>query len=307
MKVQTLWYIRRGSEVSGPFPGKLVSRDWLLGRFLASDEASSDQVFWAPLDTIPELRPRIGGIKYRIVGSADAPTDWVRERHAAALRWVDERHLRDRRDFQDTSLLAQNRRGKERRVHKENQEWSRMRLLHADLEASFKQNRERFIGIGLVLLLLLALALYATLRLAPVNPIKVDFQGNSTACAQAAAAKVDWTRCDKAGTWLSGVDLTSAKLYRVRFNAANLSHSDLSYAMISGADLSFSNLAQAKLIGANLTSADLRFADLSNADLRYADLRNAKLEGATLLGARLDDATWVDGRSCVGISVGTCQ
>ena len=165
MKVQTLWYIRRGSEVSGPFPGKLISRDWLLGRFLASDEASSDQVFWAPLDTIPELRPRIGGIKYRVVGTADAPMDWVRERHAAALRWVDERHLGDRRDSQDVSLLAQNRRGKERRVHKENPEWSRMRLLHADLEVSFKQNRDRFIGIGLVLLVLLALALYAALRL----------------------------------------------------------------------------------------------------------------------------------------------
>ena len=307
MKVQTLWYLRRGTQVSGPFPGKLISRDWLLGRLLATDEASSDQVFWAPLDTIPELRPRIGGIKYRVVGTADAPMDWVRERRAAALRWIDERHLHDRRDAQDTNLLAQNRRGKERRVHKENPEWSRLRLIHADMEASFKLNRERFIGIGLLLLALLALALYAALRLAPVNPIKVDLQGTSTACAQAAAAKVDWSRCDKAGTWLAGANLTSAKLYGARFNAANLSQSDLSYAYISGADLSFSNLAQAKLVGANLTSADLRFADLSNADLRYADLRNAKLEGATLLGARLDDATWVDGRSCVGISVGSCR
>lgn len=307
MKMQTLWYVRRGTQISGPFPGKLISRDWLLGRFLATDEASNDQVFWAPLDTIPELRPRIGGIKYRIVGSADAPTDWVRERHAAALRWVDERHLRDRRDTQSSSVMAQNRRGHDRRVHKENPEWSRMRLIHADLEARFKQNREHFIGISLLLLALLALALYAALRLAPVTPVKVDFQGSGATCAQAAAPQVDWSRCDKGGTWLADVNLTSAKLYGVRFNAANLSQSNLSYANISGADLSFSNLAQAKLMGANLTSADLRFADLSNADLRYADLRNAKLEGATLLGARLDGATWVDGRSCVGISVGRCQ
>ena len=307
MKMQTLWYIRRSTLVSGPFPAKLISRDWMLGRFLATDEASSDQVFWAPLDAIPELRPHIGGIKYRVVGSADAPTDWVRERHAAALRWVDERHQRDRRDPQDTSPQAQNRRGGDRRQQRENPEWARMRLLHADFETSFRKNREHFIGVGILLLTLLGLALYAALKLAPVNPVKIDLQGSSAACAQSASANVDWTRCDKGGTWLEGVDLTSAQLYGARFNAANLSHSNLTYANISGGDLSFANLAQAKLIGANLTSANLNYADLRNADLRYADLRNAKLEGASLLGARLDEATWVDGRSCAAISVGACQ
>lgn len=307
MKVQTLWYIRRGEQISGPFPAKLISRDWMLGRFLNTDEASSDQVFWAPLDAIPELRPHIGGIKYRVVGTADAPLDWVGERRAAALRWVDERHRHDRRDPNDTSLLAKNRRGPERRVHLENPEWAALRLHHADLEVEIKHKRDRFIGIGLLLLALLGLALYAALHLAPVNPIKVDFRGPNAACSQPAASQVDWTRCDKSGTWLKEVDLSSAMLSGARFNAANLSLSNLTYANLAGGDLSFANLAQAKLIGANLTSANLQFADLSNADLRYADLRNVQLDGASLLGARLDEATWVDGRKCAAISVGECQ
>lgn len=307
MKLQTLWYIRRGDEISGPFPAKLISRDWMLGRFQATDEASSDQVFWAPLDAIPELRPKIGGIKYRVVGTADAPLDWVSERRAAALRWVDERHQRDRRSPHDTSLLAQSRRGAERRIHTENSEWTRLRQLHADLEEAFKHKRDHFIGIGFVLLLLFGLVVYAVLKFKPVNPIKVDFHGPNAVCSQPAEASVDWRRCDKNGTWLKGANLASAMLKGVHFNAANLSQSDLSYANISGGDLSFSNLSQAKLVGANLTSANLLYADLSNADLRYADLRNAQLSGATLLGARLDEATWTDGRTCAAISVGECK
>jgi len=307
MKVQTLWYVRRGEQISGPFPAKLISRDWMLGRFLSTDEASSDQVFWAPLDAIPELRPHIGGIKYRVVGTADAPLDWVGERRAAALRWVDERHQRDRRDPNDSSLLARNRRGPERRVHPENPEWATLRQRHADLEEAIRHKHDRFIGVGLVLLTLLALTLYALIELSPVNPIKVDFRGPNAACAQPPGPQVDWTNCDKSGTWLTGADLTSAMLNGARFNAANLSQSNLTYANLAGADLSFANLAQAKLVGANLTSTNLQFADLRNADLRYADLRNAQLNGATLLGARLDEATWVDGRKCAAISVGECQ
>ena len=307
MKAQTLWYIRRGSEISGPFPAKLISRDWLLGRYQTTDEASSDQVFWAPLDAVAELQPRVGEIKYRMVGTADAPRDWVSERRAAALRWGDERHRPDRRNPPDTKLPAQNRRGMERRLQAENPEWAALRQRHADIEMALKQRRERFIGIGATLFVLLGLALYALLKFAPVNPVKVDFYGPQVACSQPAAAQVDWTRCDKSGAWLKGVNLTSAVLLGARFNAANLSHSNLSYANISGGDLSFANLTQTKLVGANLTSANLLYAELRDADLRYADLRNAQLGGATLLGVRLDEATWVDGRKCLAISVGECK
>lgn len=307
MKTQKLWFVRHGGRISGPFPAKLISQDWMLGRFQATDEASIDRVLWAQIQAIPEFQPHLTPIKNRIVGSADAPLDWERERREAALRWVDERRRPDRREGESAELSVQNRRGPDRRLQPDSPEWAALRQRHAEVEAGLKRRRERFIGIGVVLLALLAVVVYAVFHFAPVNPIKVGFQGPYAACSEPPASQVNWVRCDKNGAWLKGVDLTSALLGGVRFNAANLSHSNLSYANLTGADLSFANLQQTKLIGANLTSANLTYAELRDADLRYADLRGAKLDAASLIGARLDDATWVDGRHCLAISMGECK
>lgn len=307
MKVQKLWFVRHGGRVSGPFPAKLISQDWMLGRFQGTDEASIDRVLWTPIQEIPELQPHIAGIKHRIVGTADAPLDWERERREAALRWVDERHQRDRRDQREANPLAINRRGQERRVQPESPEWAMLRQRHAELEAALKRRRDRFIGISGVLLGLLALVLYAVFNLPPINPVKVGFHDVSAACSAPPAARVNWARCDKNGAWLKGMDLASAMLRKTHLNAANLSHSDLSFANLADSDLSFANLDQAKLVGANLRSANLAYAELRDADLRYADLRGAKLDTATLIGARLDEASWVDGRKCAAISVGECK
>lgn len=306
MRMQKLWFVRHGDRISGPFPAKLISQDWMLGRFQATDEASFDRVLWAQIQEIPELQPHIMHIKNRVVGTADAPLDWERERREAALRWVDERHRHDRREDAGALLSAPNRRGPDRRVP-ENPEWAVLRQRHADVEAALRRRRERFIGIAIVLLGLLALVLYAVFSFSPVNPVKVGFHGPYAACSEPASTQVNWARCDKNGAWLKGVDLTSALLRETRFNAANLSFSNLSYANLSGADLSFANLQQTKLVGANLTSANLTYAELRDADLRYADLRGAKLDAATLIGARLDDATWIDGRLCAVVSVGECK
>jgi hypothetical protein len=307
MKVQKLWFVRHGGRVSGPFPAKLISQDWILGRFQASDEASVDRVFWAEIKDIPELQPHITQLKNRIVGSADAPLDWEKERREAALRWVDERHQADRRDQAGPQPPASNRRGDDRRTHPDNSEWAALRQHHAAVQDELKKRRERFVGIGLALLGLLALVLYAVFNFAPVNPVKVGLHGPEAICSDAAGARVNWIRCDKNGAWLKGVNLSSAQLRETHFNAANLSHSNLSFANLMGSDLSFANLQQAKLVGANLSSANLSYAELRDADLRYADLRGAKLDGASLIGARLDAATWADGRKCLAISVGSCK
>jgi hypothetical protein len=307
MKVQKLWFVRHGGRLSGPFPAKLISQDWILGRFQATDEASIDRVLWAQIKDIPELQPQITRLKNRIVGSADAPLDWEKERREAALRWVDERHQRDRRDQAGPQPLAINRRGDDRRTHPDSPEWAALRQRHAELQAELKKRRERFIGIGLVLVGLLALVLYAVFNFTLVNPVKVGLHGPYAACSEPAGAQANWVRCDKNGAWLKGVNLTSAQLRETRFNAANLSHGNLSFANLTRSDLSFANLQEAKLIGANLTSANLTYAELRDADLRYADLRGAKLDGASLIGARFDAATWVDGRKCLAISVGACK
>ena len=307
MKTQNLWFVRHGGRVSGPFPAKLVRQDFMLGRFHATDEASIDRVQWAQIQEIPELQPHITQIKNRIVGTADAPLDWERERREAALRWIDERYQRDRRDQEGAQAIDTNRRGLDRRLQPESPEWIELRQRHATSELELKQRRERFVGIGIVLLVLLALVVYAVFSFSPINPVKVSFHGPSAACSDPAASRINWASCDKNGAWLKGADLSNALLSQARFNAANLSHANLYYANLTGADLSFAKLQQTKLIGANLTSANLTYAELRDADLRYADLRGAKLEGATLLGARLDHAKWIDGRVCAAISVGECK
>ena len=307
MKTQNLWYVRHAGRVSGPFPAKLVSQDFMLGRFQATDEASIDRVLWAQIQEIPEFQPHITRLKNRIVGTADAPMDWERERREAALRWIDERHQRDRRDQDGAQESDTNRRGQDRRLQPESPEWIELRQRHAASLKALKQRLERFVGIGIVLLVLLALVVYAVFSFSPNNPVKVSFQGPSSACSDPAASQVNWAGCDKNGAWLKGADLSNALLSKARFNAANLSDANLYYADLTGADLSFAKLQQTKLIGANLTSANLTYAELRDADLRYADLRGAKLEGATLLGARLDNAKWTDGRVCAAISMGDCK
>ena len=307
MKTQSLWYVSHAGRVSGPFPAKLVSQDFMLGRFHGTDEASIDRVQWAQIQDIPELQPHITQLKNRIVGTADAPLDWERERREAALRWIDERQQRDRRDQEGPQTIARNRRNQDRRLQAESPEWIELRERHAASLKTLKQRRERFWGIGIVLLGLLALVLYAVFRFSPSNPVKVSFQGPTAACSNPAASRINWAGCDKNGAWLKGADLSNALLSHTRFNAANLSHANLYYANLTGADLSFAKLQQTKLIGANLTLANLTYAELRDADLRYADLRGAKLEGATLLGARLDHAKWIDGRVCAAISMGDCK
>ena len=306
MKTQNLWYLRRGDQVSGPFPAKLICRDLMVGRVAASDEASVDQVFWLPLGEVPDFKTRIK-VKQRVVGPANSPVDWYEERRQAALRWADERHSRDRRDVSEANPFLVNKRRMERRLQSESTEWATLRQRHAEWETELKYRRDRFFGVAMALIGLLGLAVYAVFNMAPINPIKVGFHGPYAACSEPASSQVNWARCDKNGAWLKGVVLTSAMLREAHFNAANLSHADLSYANLTGADLSFAKLQQTKLIGANLTSANLTYAELRDADLRYADLRGAKLDAATLLGARLDEATWIDGRVCAAISVGECK
>lgn len=306
MKTQKLWFIRSGQRVLGPFPGKLVARDILLGRHRSGDEASVDQVFWTPIEQLPELHPKLA-VKHRIIGSADAPLDWLKERREAAKRWADERTGQERRDVIAPVKTDEHRRGRDRRSQLEDASLLEIRQRHAAWELALRYRRDRFIGIGLLLLALLALAIYAVFTMAPVNPIVVGFYGPHARCSAPAAPQTNWLRCDKSGAWLKGVDLSSAMLRESRFNAANLSFATLSFANLAGADLSFANLQQARLNGANLTQANLSYAELRDADLRNADLSGAQLDTATLIGARLDDAIWVDGRRCAFLSVGSCK
>ena len=64
-----------------------------------------------------------------------------------------------------------------------------------------------------------------------------------------------------------------------------LSGANLSRAKLTSANLSFADLSRANLHGANLSDANLRFANLSDANLTYANLIGADLSGANLIGS----------------------
>jgi hypothetical protein len=302
MKLQKLWYVRKGGSVRGPFPEKLVKNDLMLGRLAATDEVSLDRINWVPITDYPELVPE----PPQPVPQGEEP-NWQEERRRAAYRWVDERRLIERRSGTARPVEAEQRHRRDRRQHAESAETLLLRQRHTELEEERRQRRERFLGVGLVLILLLALAAWAVMRLTPVNPVPVGLGQTAPACARPAAPQVNWAGCDKGGTWLRGVDLSSAVLTAARFNSTNLSLSNLSYANLVRADLSYANLSGASLLGATLQQADLSYADLSDTDLRLADLRGAKLGAAILTGARLDQAIWIDGRECAKGSVGACR
>jgi hypothetical protein len=302
IKLQKLWYVQRGDSVAGPFPEKWIQRDFLLGRLTTESLVSLDQVHWLRLDEYPEL---VVTASAPPVGGEDDAAEWGEERRRAALRWIDERRLLERRVPTDTPVAANKRQRSDRR-QPESAEVLFLRQRHAELEAEMGRRKDRFFGVGLVLLLLLGLVVWAVVRVSPVNPVRVGLSQSVADCNAPAAPQVNWGGCDKAGAWLRGVDLSSAVLTAARFNAANLSLSHLAYANLARADLSYANLNGAQLRAVDLQRADLSYADLKNADLSLTDLRGARLDAADLTGAHLGGAIWIDGRECQEVSVGAC-
>jgi len=306
MKLQNLWYVRRGEQISGPFPEKWISRDLMLGRLSPDDSISLDKLNWIALGERADLMPEVAS---GVPAAEAVPPDWSDERRRARFRWADERRLLDRRAAgdggQDARGEGDKRRHRDRRSP-ESAEVLLMRQRHAELEQALKARRDRYFGVGLALILFLGLAIWAVARLTPVNPVQVTLAHATPDCRAPAAPQVNWGGCDKGGAWLRGVDLGSAVLTAARFNTANLTLARLSYANLARADLSYANLDGALLQAANLQQANLSYAELKQADLRLADLRGARLEAANLTGAMLGQAIWVDGRECKEGSVGAC-
>jgi hypothetical protein len=306
MKFYRLWYVKRGDDVTGPFPLPLLAHYAEVGRIRPDDEVSPDKASWLPFSEVPELVPRKPS-----EGRADPEKKrWQEERLLAARRWADERYRPDRRDGEDAASrekwLAERRSG-ERRQQPENPDTVLLRQYRAIQAPPPALGPERFFGVMAVLAALVALPALAVMFYAPVNPVKVGVAPLKPQCRRPAAPQANWRGCDKQGAWLKGADLSSADLGAARLNSANLSSANLSYANLAEADLSYADLGGARVVGGNLNNADLRHADLGGADMRYADLTGAGLAGAELSGARLDEAIWTDGRKCGQESIGHCR
>lgn len=266
------WYVRRGTEVTGPFPHGLLLQYRELGRLKASDEVSADGVNWFLIDEVPSL----AAVTLEAAEAGAAPdtggeVDWARERSRARRRWLEERWIPDRRSG-ETKDASGRPRGPDRRKDPQ----AREAVHFASEKTTHDQRRATFV-VALIVLASVAVIGLALWRFAPPSDLKVVLVRPAMAnCAATAGPGVRWTGCDKRHAVLVG-------------------------AVLTGADLS-----NAILIGADLSGSLLEGATLRNADLRGANLEGASVVNADLSGARLDEAKWVDGSICAPDSVGSC-
>ncbi len=278
-------YVRRENRVQGPFPVGQIAQCLLIGRFRLSDEVSEDRETWQPIRSRGDLIPEV------LKGDPQDPA--FQERLQAARRWADERRpahapqADDRRTPEDLQTLE----------YRHNRE---------SIYRQLSRRREWSIRQALFVLALAAGVVWLGFRFAPQE------RPAEASCQASPAPGVDWHNCLLSGLQALKADLRQARLDSAVLVGANLFASrfdgaKLDYADLSVANLSFASFRGASLKGATLRQADLSRADLRNANLAYANLTGARIDGARLEGAILDNAIWIDGRTCLPGSVGTCR
>jgi len=320
-KQHQLWYTRRGKEIRGPFPKKLISRYILIGRILESDEVSGDQRRWLPISAMPELIPD------ELKADLSIPENAEKLR-LARLR-EDERRYGDRRQLSGPELeeaIRKRRSGKERR-DSEPIETLRHRLIKTQTSEITRPESKSYRKVAVGLAISVAAILGAALMYTPASPPPVSINN----CKEPAKPQVDWSNCRFEGLQLPSADLHGAKLQNTsligaQLRGANLAGAQMSYANLLNADASNANFSDAMLMGAVLRKADLRSvnlhggdlryailqdadlsnADLSNANLAHVILNNANITGASFAGANLSGAIWPDNTICAPESIGKC-
>lgn len=267
------WYVRRGNQVTGPFPHGLLVRYRELGRLKPPDEVSADGVNWFHLDEVPALAVApVDESAVVIDAEGEGEIDWSRERGRARRRWLEERWITDRRSGESVGHVEGQPRGPDRRSDPKARE-----SVHFASDKTESGARNGTLVIAIAVIVAVGLGGFALWRFVPSKSLEVQLLKSAVAdCAALPAPGVRWTGCDKRNAALTGADLTG---------------SEFKNALLTGADLS-----HARLDGANLGNADLRGANLEGASLARADLS----------GARLDDARWIDGSICEAGSVGHC-
>ncbi|MCG5500754.1 pentapeptide repeat-containing protein [Ectothiorhodospira lacustris] len=300
-----LWFTRRDGRVSGPHPGRVVSRYLLLGRLEIEDQISTDGEHWKCIAEHPHLIPEE-------LLNTHGPEGHLRLLQA---RLREDERIRERRtqapeETEEDGQVAPEARACPDRRRSEPPEILNFRQQRAELlerrprDDSLKAWMPWVLFGGLLGLLLLAGLLVSSLGRTPPSP--------PPDCQAPAAPGVNWSYCRMLGVDLRGADLTGAVLNNAdllagRLEQTRLTDADLSYADLRQARFTDADLGGARLTGAILVEARLIRSRLTGADLSYADLRGADLSGADLTGALLSRAVWVDGRICAAGSVGTCQ
>ncbi|MDZ7754157.1 MAG: pentapeptide repeat-containing protein [Gammaproteobacteria bacterium] len=296
----TLWYVRRGTTVKGPFPASQIAKYVVLGRVHPSDEVSQDQQKWHKVAEFPSLVPP--AVKESATSTEQR---MLRQRE-------DERSGHDRRHIEESLAegVEQRRPGRPERRGEEPETVIRHRRQKAALLDTLRSGSEmerrswRWIAPAAVILVAGLVALGFLLGPATVK--------DTPDCGAPPAPGVNWNNCTMDGLEARDAELEGARIRNARLRDAdllnaNLRAADLAYTDFAKANLSYADLSHADLKGATVTAADLTNADLTGADLSYANLRDARLGGAVITGTLLSGAVWPDGRTCGRDSVGECR
>ena len=248
-----MWQVKRGKEVSGPFPEKLICQHILIGRIHEDDLLSLDGHSWHPYREIPDIAIEIE----RLLGgniTSDDPK-WREERSHAMLRNADERKQPDRREMKGTAeaeAWQSQRQGKERRLIPETSEQQTYRQTTAAVDGWLRRYHPRNGWMAALLVTVVVVVGLALHYFQANTPIYIG----TGQCDHAPIRAVDWHGCDKSRYLLVGVDLRDANLSYADLSGANLSYANLSGALLNGASLQGAILTGTTWIDGKVCSVD---------------------------------------------------
>ena len=258
MSAYRVWQVKRGGQVTGPFPEKVILQHILLGRIVADDLISMDGHFWQSYENTPEILEQLHRMVGRHMGSSTDPA-WREERLQAILRHADERKQidpRSRETPEDAAAWAAMRSGGDRRKTPETVEQHSYRETVAEVDQWLRTRRPGKSIIAATLfcaaLLVTALAIH---RFGSQEP-PIDLGLRAASCDAQPASRVDWHGCDKSGLVLAGADLRGADLKGARFAGANLSYANLRGARVDGADFDGAQLTGATWTDGRVCAVD---------------------------------------------------
>ncbi|MCG8325780.1 MAG: pentapeptide repeat-containing protein [Thiotrichales bacterium] len=291
----SLWYLRRGDRVTGPFPARVISDYLILGRIRDDDLISRDKTAWQAVAEHRELYPEV---------LLQQPVD--KELLQKERLRVDER-FQQRRAEGKNRMASERRKARDRRME-EDPDLVQYRLQRALVMDSLKDSqtpRKRYQVTAYILIITLVLVTGAY----TLNPGQLD---NSVQCNTAPRPGIDLSHCRLKGVDLSNADLSGALLKDARLEQAillgtKLFKSEMDFAVVYKGNLGFADLSHASLKGVDFRHADLSYVNFEHADLSYADLSGAVIGGADFSNARLDNAIWVDQKTCLRGSIGVCR
>ncbi len=254
MNFHRLWQIKRGEQVSGPFPENLIVQHVLLGRIVETDLISMDGHAWKSYRELPEIIEQINNMIGQDATASDPA--WREERLRAVLRRVDERkHLDPRSEEAQDVSKTDMRSGVDRRRIPETVEQYSHRITIAETDEWIRNYRPGKSLAAVALLLSVVLIAWAFQRFGS-RDVAVDIGLHIANCDAEPSSKVDWHGCDKTGYFLVGADLREANLKDARLSGANLSYANLTGARVDGAVFSNAKLTRATWVDGRVCADD---------------------------------------------------